>query len=152
MINHGGGHYNHSLFFSVLKSETTRAANPVDDLKTKLESDFGGTENFRKAFDASAMKVFGSGWAWLGVDASGKLKVTHTRNQENPLMTDVVDEPMTPILGLDVWEHAMYLKYLNRRPKYIDAFWNVVDWEQVAANYAAVREGGSAVFDVPMEE
>lgn len=150
--NHGGGHYNHCLFFSTLKPETERVSNPVDELKTKVESDFGSIDEMRKQFDGMAKKVFGSGWAWLGVNADGQLKVTHTRNQENPLMTGVVEETMTPILGLDIWEHAMYLKYLNRRPEYIDAFWNIVDWEQVAENYAAVRGGGTAVFDVPMEE
>lgn len=152
VTNHGGGHYNHGLFFSVLKPETERAKTPVDDLKAKVEEDFGSTEKLRKAFDAKAMKVFGSGWAWLGVDSEGKLNVTHTKNQENPLMKGLVDEPMIPILGLDIWEHAMYLKYLNRRPEYIDAFWNIVDWEQVAANYASARDGGTALFDVPMEE
>lgn len=152
VINHGGGHYNHGLFFSTLKPETERKTGPVDDLKASVEAEFGGVEELRKAFDAKAMKVFGSGWAWLGVNNEGKLTVTHTKNQENPLMKGVVDEPMTPILGLDVWEHAMYLKYLNRRPEYIDAFWNIVDWEQVALNYASARDGGTAVFDVPMEK
>lgn len=149
MTNHGGGHYNHCLFFSVLKPETERASAPVDELKAKIDEDFGGLDAMRKAFDASAMKVFGSGWAWLGVDGSGKLQVTLTKNQENPLMQGIVADPMTPIMGIDIWEHAMYLKYLNRRPEYISAFWNIVDWEQVAANYASVRDGGTALFDVP---
>lgn len=152
VMNHGGGHYNHTLFFSVLAPETERVSSPVDELRVKVEEEFGGLEALRKSFDEAAMKVFGSGWAWLNVDKDGKLEVSHTRNQENPLMESVVDKPGTPILGLDVWEHAMYLKYLNRRPEYIDAFWHIVDWEQVSANYAAVRDGGTAVMDVPMEE
>lgn len=152
VTNHGGGHYNHTLFFSVLAGETERAGGPVDDLRARVDDELGGVEGLRKAFDAAAMKVFGSGWAWLSVDADGKLAVSHTRNQENPLMQGVVEAPGTPILGLDVWEHAMYLKYLNRRPEYIAAFWHIVDWEQVSANYAAVRDGGTALFDVPMEE
>lgn len=152
VTNHGGGHYNHSLFFSTLAPETETASAPVDELKTKVDADFGSFEAMRKEFDAAAMKVFGSGWSWLGVDKDGKLAVTSTKNQENPLMQGVVSDPMIPIMGLDIWEHAMYLKYLNRRPEYIDAFWHIIDWEQVAANYASAREGSTAVFDVPMEE
>lgn len=152
VMNHGGGHYNHCLFFSILAPEAERANAPVDELKAKLEADFGSFEAMRKEFDAAAMKVFGSGWAWLGVDKDGKLRVTHTKNQENPLMEGIVADPSTPIMGLDIWEHAMYLKYLNRRPEYIDAFWNIIDWEQVAANYASAREGSTAIFPVPMED
>lgn len=152
VMNHGGGHYNHSLFFSTLAPETETTSAPVDELKTKVEADFGSFEALRKEFDTCATKVFGSGWAWLGVDKDGKLCISSTRNQENPLMEGIVDAPSTPIMGLDIWEHAMYLKYLNRRPEYIDAFWHIIDWEQVAANYAAVREGTTAIFDVPMEE
>lgn len=152
VMNHGGGHYNHCLFFSTLAPETDTVPAPVDELKTKVDSDFGSFDAMRKQFDATAMKVFGSGWAWLGVDPDGKLAITSTRNQENPLMQGIVPEPTTPIMGLDIWEHAMYLKYLNRRPEYIDAFWHIIDWEQVAANYASAREGSTAIFDVPMEE
>lgn len=151
VINHGGGHYNHCLFFSTLRPAGEGPGGPVDDLKAKMEEELGGFDKFRSAFDSTAMKVFGSGWAWLGVGHDGKLSMSWTRNQENPLMEGVVDRVMTPILGLDVWEHAMYLKYLNRRPEYISAFWNVVDWEKVSANYAAARDGKTAVFEVPME-
>ena len=150
VTNHGGGHYNHSLFFSILAPETDRVAAPVDELKTKIEADFGSYDAMRKAFDAEAMAVFGSGWAWLGVDSEGNLCVSNTKNQENPLMEGIVEKPSTPIMGLDIWEHAMYLKYLNRRPEYIDAFWNIINWEQVAANYVSTREGNTAVIDVPM--
>lgn len=152
VTNHGGGHYNHCLFFSILAPETERVAAPVDEFKAKIEADFGSFDNMRKEFDAAAMKVFGSGWAWLGTDSGGKLCISITRNQENPLMEGIVDTPSTPIMALDIWEHAMYLKYLNRRPEYVSAFWNVIDWEKVAANYASAREGRTAVFDVPMEE
>lgn len=152
VTNHGGGHYNHSLFFSILAPETDRISSPVDELKTKVEADFGSFEAMQKEFNATAMKVFGSGWAWLGVNKSGNLCVSLTKNQENPLMDGIVSEPSTPIMGLDIWEHAMYLKYLNRRPEYIDAFWNIIDWDQVAKNYASACEGNTAVFDVPMEE
>lgn len=151
VINHGGGHYNHCLFFSILAPETERATAPVDELSTKIEEDFGSFDDMRKEFDGAAMKVFGSGWAWLGVDSDGKLTVSHTKNQENPLMEGVVQDTSTPIMGLDIWEHAMYLKYLNRRPEYISAFWNIIDWEQIAANYAAARDGKTALFDVPLE-
>lgn len=151
-MNHGGGHYNHSLFFSTLGPETETAPAPVDELKTKVDADFGSFETMRKEFDAAATKVFGSGWTWLGVDKDGKLTITSTKNQENPLMEGVVPDPMTPVMGIDLWEHAMYLKYLNRRPEYVDAFWHIIDWEQVAANYASAREGNTAIFDVPMED
>lgn len=153
VTNHGGGHYNHSLFFSILKPESERSSSsPVDELKSSIDTQFGGIDEMRKEFNLNAMKVFGSGWAWLSVDSNdnGKLKITSTKNQENPLMGP--EQALVPILGLDIWEHAMYLKYLNRRPEYIDAFWNIVDWEQVAANYASAKDGGSAMFDVPMEE
>lgn len=152
VMNHGGGHYNHSLFFSILAPETETTATPVDELKTKVEADFGSFDEMRKQFDGAAMKVFGSGWAWLGVDKDGKLAITSTKNQENPLMEGIVESPLTPIMGLDIWEHAMYLKYLNRRPEYIDAFWHIINWEQVGTNYAAACDGQTAVFDVPMEE
>lgn len=152
VTNHGGGHYNHCLFFSILAPETGRAAAPVDDLNAKIDEEFGSFDEMKKQFDAQAMKVFGSGWAWLGVDADGKLTISHTKNQENPLMAGVVDAPSIPIMGLDIWEHAMYLKYLNRRPEYISAFWNIIDWEQVSANYSSARDGNTAVLDVPMEE
>lgn len=154
VVNHGGGHYNHTLFFSTLAGDASRAAAPVDALKAAVDTELGGTDGLRKQFDGAAARVFGSGWAWLGVDDDGKLATGWTRNQENPLMRGIVDEAQcfTPILGLDAWEHAFYLKYLNRRPEYIEAFWNIVDWEKVAENYAAAREGGTAVFDVPMDE
>lgn len=153
VVNHGGGHYNHCLFFSILKPETERMAHPTDELKAAVNTAFGSEEDMIKQFNSSAMKVFGSGWTWLAVDASGALRIVNTRNQENPLMGPSVtnSEPLTPILGLDVWEHAMYLKYLNRRPEYIEAFWNIVNWEQVSANYDSVKQGGAAIIETPMD-
>lgn len=106
VINSAGGHYNHALFFSTLAPEALRAKAPVDELKVQIEEQFGSLDAMRKEFDAAAIKVFGSGWAWLSLDADGKLFISSTANQENPLMAGVVSKPGTPILGLDVWEHA----------------------------------------------
>lgn len=153
-VNHSGGHYNHCLFFSTMRGDASEngAKTPSGELKAALEEGFGSIDAFKAQFDTAAIKHFGSGWAWLSVDANGKLFVSSTANQENPLMAGVVLQPGTPVLGLDVWEHAYYLKNQNRRPEYVAAFWNVVDWSQVAENYAAARDGLTAVFDTPMEE
>lgn len=151
--NHAGGHYNHSLFFSIMRPEDAEAPKlPTGELKVSLEEGFGSIEAFKSEFDTAAIKHFGSGWAWLSVDAKGALFVSSTANQLNPLMDGVVARTGTPVLGLDVWEHAYYLKNQNRRPEYVASFWNVVDWEQVSANYAAARDGKTAVMEVPMEE
>lgn len=135
--NSGGGHYNHSLFWKVMSPNGGGA--PTGDLAAAIDSAFGGFDAFKDEFAAAAATRFGSGWAWLCVDSDGSLFVTSTPNQDNPLMTGLVDKTGTPILGLDVWEHAYYLHYQNRRPDYIGAFWNVVNWDQVAANYAAAQ-------------
>lgn len=131
--NNGGGHYNHSLFWSVLGAGC--GGDPSPELMSAIVSDFGSLENFKKEFEQAAITRFGSGWAWLVVQ-NGKLKIGSTPNQDNPLM-DVSDFKGTPILGLDVWEHAYYLKYQNRRPEYVSAFWNVVNWMEVTARYNA---------------
>ena len=131
--NNGGGFYNHNLFWenmSPVKKEMPGR------LKGAIEKDFGSFDAFKAAFENAAKTRFGSGWAWLSVDASGKLFVSSTANQDNPLM-DVVTEKGTPLLGLDVWEHAYYLKYQNRRPEYVGNFWNLVNWEVVDKRYAA---------------
>lgn len=152
-INHGGGHYNHCLFFSTLTGETPNGSKgPTGDLKAKIEEDFGSFEAFKEKFDEASVKQFGSGWAWASMGADGKLFVSSTANQENPLMEGVVTQTGTPIMGLDVWEHAYYLKNQNRRPEYVASFWNVVDWEQVSQNFLAASEGKTAVFDAPLEE
>ena len=127
--NNGGGHANHSLFWKVLSP--SGGGSPSGDLATAIESAFGSFDAFREQFSQAAATRFGSGWAWLSV-GGGKLVVESTPNQDSPLM-----EGRTPILGLDVWEHAYYLNYQNRRPDYVAAFWNVVNWDEVANRYAA---------------
>ena len=134
--NNGGGHYNHSLFWTVMSGNGGGA--PSGDLAGAIDSAFGSFDAFKEQFGKAAATRFGSGWAWLCVDASGGLFVTSTPNQDNPAM-DIAENPGTPILGLDVWEHAYYLNYQNRRPDYISAFWNVVDWSAVADRFAAAK-------------
>ncbi len=133
--NNGGGHYNHSLFWSILSPNGGGA--PSGDLAAAIDRDFGSLDKLKEEFNQAAATRFGSGWAWLIV-ADGKLHVTSTPNQDNPLM-DVAEVKGTPIMGLDVWEHAYYLKYQNRRPDYINAFWNVVNWDKVAENFASAK-------------
>ena len=137
MRNNGGGHYNHELFWSIL--QPVGGAGPEGALLSAINSSFGSYEAFVGQFEAAAKTRFGSGWAWLLVDASGKLVVSSTPNQDNPLM-DITEVKGTPILGLDVWEHAYYLNYQNRRPDYVAAFWKVVNWNAVAARFAAVKK------------
>jgi len=134
--NNGGGHYNHSLFWTVMAPGAPTA--PEGDLAKAIESDLGGLDKFKEAFTKAALTRFGSGWAWLAVDQGGKLVVESSANQDSPLMNGI-GSGNTPILGLDVWEHAYYLKYQNRRPEYIAAFYNVVNWPEVARRYAAAR-------------
>ena len=134
MRNNGGGHYNHELFWSIL--HPVGGAGPEGALLSAINSSFGSYEAFVAQFEAAAKTRFGSGWAWLLVDASGKLVVSSTPNQDNPLM-DIAEVKGTPILGLDVWEHAYYLNYQNRRPDYVTAFWKVVNWSAVSARFAA---------------
>ncbi len=129
--NNGGGHANHSLFWTIMSP--TGGGTPSGDLAAAIDSEVGGFEKFKQDFSNAAATRFGSGWAWLSVDG-GKLKVESTPNQDNPWM-----EGRTPILGLDVWEHAYYLNYQNRRPDYIAAFWNVIDWNAVAERYTAAK-------------
>ena len=131
--NNGGGHANHSLFWHIMGPNAGGA--PTGDLAAAIDSTFGGLDAFKEAFANAAATRFGSGWAWLIVQADGSLAVTSTPNQDNPLM----DGSGKPILGLDVWEHAYYLNYQNRRPDYIAAFWNVVNWDAVAELYAAAK-------------
>jgi len=132
MRNNGGGHYNHELFWSILAPATQ--GTPEGSLLKAIKTSFGSYESFVSQFEAAAKTRFGSGWAWLLVDVTGKLVVSSTPNQDNPLM-DVAEVKGTPILGLDVWEHAYYLYYQNRRPDYITAFWKVVNWKAVANRF-----------------
>lgn len=129
--NNGGGHANHSLFWEVISP--TGGGEPTGELATAIDSKFGSFANFKEEFSKAATTRFGSGWAWLVV-SNGELEVTSTPNQDSPL-----SEGKTPILGIDVWEHAYYLNYQNRRPEYITAFFNVINWEEVAKRYAAAK-------------
>jgi superoxide dismutase, Fe-Mn family len=135
--NNGGGHYNHSLFWTVLAPNA--GGSPTGGLAEAINIAFGTFDEFKTKFAAAATTRFGSGWAWLIVGTDGKLAITSTPNQDNPLMDLPEVVRGTPILGLDVWEHAYYLNYQNRRPDYITAFWNVVNWSEVAKRFAAVR-------------
>ncbi len=128
--NIGGGHANHSLFWTVMAPNA--GGNPVGDVAKAIDKDLGGFDKFKDAFTKAALTRFGSGWAWLSVTPDKKVVVESTGNQDSPLM-----EGNTPILGLDVWEHAYYLKYQNRRPEYIGAFFNVIDWNEVERRYQA---------------
>ncbi|GAB0492536.1 hypothetical protein MMPV_003800 [Pyropia vietnamensis] len=148
--NSGGGHWNHSFFWSIMGKTGSIAEAPSGDLKASIESTFGSFDEMQKKFNTAAASRFGSGWAWLSVNADGELYISSTPNQDNPLMEGIVDQPGTPILGLDVWEHAYYLKYQNRRPEYIASWWKTVDFDVVAKNYTAVKAGGLPAFDTPL--
>ncbi|MBB6730233.1 superoxide dismutase [Cohnella sp. CBP 2801] len=131
--NNGGGHANHSLFWEVIGPNAGGA--PTGTLAAAIDSELGGFEKFKETFAAAATTRFGSGWAWLALSKDGKLKVYSLPNQDSPIM-----EGDTPLLGLDVWEHAYYLKYQNKRPDYIGAFWNVVNWSKVGSLYDAAKK------------
>lgn len=131
--NNGGGHYNHSMFWESLSAKG--GGEPKGALADAINSAFGDFTKFKDAFKKAGVGRFGSGWAWLSVDKSGKLVVTSTANQDTPLA-----DGLQPVLGMDVWEHAYYLHYQNRRPDYIDAFWNVVAWDVVGARFAAAKK------------
>jgi Fe-Mn family superoxide dismutase len=134
--NNGGGFFNHSLFWSVMNPSDTGELS--GELKAAIEAQFGSVDAFKDAFSKAAATQFGSGWAWLCVMPGGKVEVCSTPNQDNPLMPGVTCDG-TPILGLDVWEHAYYLNYQNRRPDYINAFFNVINWNEVAKRFAAAK-------------
>lgn len=126
--NSGGGHANHSLFWKLLSPHFD--TNPEGNLREAIDSEFGSFEKFKQQFTEAAMKVFGSGWAWLVKDNAGQLKIMTTANQDSPLSVG-----LTPVLGIDVWEHAYYLKYQNLRPKYVEAFWHIVNWEEAGKRF-----------------
>lgn len=130
--NNGGGFFNHNLFWNIMSPNG--GGNPTGKIAELINNTFGSFEEFKTKFNEAAANRFGSGWAWLCAKPDGSISVCSSANQDNPLM-DVAECKGTPILGLDVWEHAYYLKYQNRRPDYINAFWNVINWEQVNKNY-----------------
>ncbi|MCR4032649.1 MULTISPECIES: superoxide dismutase [Flavobacterium] len=132
--NNGGGFYNHNLFWTVMSPNG--GGLPTGDLLAAIESSFGSFEEFKAKFAKAGATQFGSGWAWLTVQKGGKLEVVGTPNQDNPLMPEVAGNGGTPILGMDVWEHAYYLNYQNRRPDYIEAFFSVINWTEVARRFA----------------
>ncbi len=130
--NNGGGHFNHTLYWSIMSPNGGGA--PTGDLAKAIDAAFGSFDEFKKKFGEAGLTRFGSGWSWLSVGADGKAQVSSTPNQDNPLM-DIAEIKGTPILGMDVWEHAYYLKYQNKRADYIAAFWNVVNWMAVSERY-----------------
>jgi len=141
--NNGGGHYNHSLFWTILSP--SGGGVPKGKLASDIEKTFGSFDKFKELFSDAAKTRFGSGWAWLSVDSNGQLFISSTPNQDNPLMdlsaaqAGIAEKKGTPILGLDVWEHAYYLKFQNRRPDYINTFWNIVNWDEVEKRYNDIR-------------
>lgn len=135
--NNGGGHYNHSLFWEILSPKG--GGEPIGDVAKAIDETFGSYASFKEKFSQAAATRFGSGWAWLVLQADGKLAITSSPNQDNPLM-DISEVKGTPILGLDVWEHAYYLNYQNRRPDYIAAFYNLVNWKEVEKRYDAAKK------------
>lgn len=135
--NNGGGHFNHTLFWSIMSPDG--GGQPDGELANAINDAFGSFDEFKKKFAEAGTTRFGSGWAWLTTDGTGKVQVSSTPNQDNPLM-DVAEVKGTPILGMDVWEHAYYLKYQNKRPDYIAAFWNVINWDAVADRYAKAKQ------------
>ena len=134
--NNGGGYYNHCLFWEIMSPNG--GGNPQGDLSNAIDKSFGSFDEFKSKFSAAAGTRFGSGWAWLCVDSNGGLEVCSTANQDNPLMPGECGK--TPILGLDVWEHAYYLNYQNRRPDYVNAFFNVINWDVVSAKYESAKD------------
>ena len=135
--NNGGGYYNHILYWEILKPGSR--SNISDNLKNAITKDFGSMDELKKQLSDASLKRFGSGWAWLSVDSEGKLFVSSTPNQDNPLM-DVVDKKGFPILGIDVWEHAYYLKYQNKRADYVNLIWDAINWEVVSVFYDSISK------------
>merc|ERR1711879_96425 len=142
--NAGGGHYNHCLFWTIMGPD--KGGKPAGVLAEKIDAAFGSFDEFKEAFSAASAGVFGSGWAWLCVAKDGAVKIVTTPNQDNPLMDGVAEEGLIPIMGIDVWEHAYYLKYQNRRPEYISAFYNVINWDKVGEYYSTAAGGKPVEF------
>jgi Fe-Mn family superoxide dismutase len=132
--NHGGGHINHSLYWTIMAPPQSDENRPAGEIAIALDKTFGGFDNFKEAFSQAALNIFGSGWGWLVVTPQGELKIATTPNQNSPFMDN-----NTPILGIDMWEHAFYLLRQNRKNEYVDAWWHVVNWQQVNENYQKVK-------------
>eukprot|EP00316_Scyphosphaera_apsteinii_P009938 CAMPEP_0119308300 /NCGR_PEP_ID=MMETSP1333-20130426/9923_1 /TAXON_ID=418940 /ORGANISM="Scyphosphaera apsteinii, Strain RCC1455" /LENGTH=254 /DNA_ID=CAMNT_0007312033 /DNA_START=118 /DNA_END=882 /DNA_ORIENTATION=- len=141
--NAGGGHYNHCMFWTIMGPGAGGAPGGV--LADKIKDAYGSFDDFKTAFATAAAGVFGSGWAWLAVKEDGSVTIVTTPNQDNPLMEGATEAGLIPIMGIDVWEHAYYLKYQNRRPEYITAFWNVINWSKVGEYYSAYASKGQPV-------
>ena len=133
--NNGGGHWNHAFFWEIMAPKG-RGGQPSADLARHIDQDLGGMQKMKEAVNDAGVKRFGSGWTWVVVNAQGKLQVASTPNQDNPLMKGVAEVAGTPILGIDVWEHAYYLKYQNKRADYLNAWWDVVNWSKVSEHFA----------------
>ena len=133
--NNGGGHWNHAFFWEIMAPKG-RGGQPSEDLARRIDQDLGGMQKMKEAVNDAGLKRFGSGWTWVVVNAQGKLQVASTPNQDNPLMKGVAEVTGTPILGIDVWEHAYYLKYQNKRADYLNAWWDVVNWSKVSEHHA----------------
>jgi len=140
--NNGGGHYNHSFFWKIMAP--SNSSEPCESLSAKINSDFGSLDKLKESFAAQAGTRFGSGWAWLTVDSDGKLYTCSSPNQDNPLMVDAGMCGRTPLLAIDVWEHAYYLHYQNRRPDYVSAWWNVINWDAVNDHWTKATTGKCA--------
>jgi Fe-Mn family superoxide dismutase len=137
--NNGGGHFNHALFWTLMAPKG-KGGQPSGELARAIDADLGGLENLKKNVNDAGVKRFGSGWAWVVRGADGKLFITSTPNQDNPLMTGIAEKTGTPILGVDVWEHAYYLKYQNKRADYLAAWWDVVNWNRVSELFAQAKK------------
>lgn len=131
--NNAGGHANHAFFWNILTNKSSK--KPLGQLASAIDNELGGFDKFKEDFKKTALSRFGSGWAWLSLKKDGKLAISSTPNQDSPLMHGIAESEGTPLLGLDVWEHAYYLNYQNRRADYIDAFWNIIDWDAVNNHY-----------------
>ncbi len=136
--NNGGGHWNHSLFWTLMAPKGN-TGTPSTELARAIDADLGGMAKLKENVNAAGVGRFGSGWAWVIKNSAGKLEIMSTPNQDNPLMTGLVDKTGTPILGVDVWEHAYYLKYQNRRPDYLGAWWDVVNWKKASELFAQAK-------------